>query len=157
MGIKKIISGGQTGVDRAALDVAINNHIPHGGWCPRGRIAEDGVINNRYALRETHSGDYSCRTKWNVRDADATLILNSGSMQGGTALTAAVANKYNKPCLVVDVDKEIDISAVSGWIKQYSITTLNIAGPRESKCPGIYDRAGKMLEQLIMIMKETDN
>src|SRR6266851_4977853 len=96
----KIISGGQTGVDRAALDVALELGIPCGGWCPKGRRAEDGRIPKRYPLVETPTPAYPVRTEWNVRDSDGTLVLARGQASGGTALTIEFATDYGKPCLV---------------------------------------------------------
>src|SRR5437868_5122145 len=101
--VRKIVSGGQTGVDRAALDVAIALRIPHGGWCPAGRRAEDGAIPKRYRMRETASREYRVRTTRNVEDADATLILCEGPPVGGTALTTRVAAERRKPVLIVDL------------------------------------------------------
>ncbi len=147
--INKIISGGQTGVDRAALDAAINNNIPHGGWCPRGRLAEYGVIDERYKLTETESNDYAQRTEWNVRDTDGTLILNTGRLQGGTAFTAKVAESYKKPCLIVDLDEGIVSMIIATWMTQNNIKSLNMAGPRESKQQGIYKKAYLAVEKLI--------
>ena len=98
MMIKKLISGAQTGADRAALDFAINNDIPHGGWVPRGRKAEDGVIPDRYHVKETPEPEYSRRTALNVMDSDGTLIFSHGPLTGGSALTEKLARKYNKAC-----------------------------------------------------------
>ena len=103
----KIISGGQTGVDRGALDAAMELGIPHGGWCPRGRTAEDGRIPDRYQLRETDSPDYSFRTEQNVLDSDATLILYRGRIAGGTELTLRLARQHGRPHLVVDLDAAV--------------------------------------------------
>ncbi len=97
-----IISGGQSGVDRAALDVALQLNLACRGWCPRGRLSEQGPIPNRYPLQETPSADPAQRTKWNVRDADATLILAAGVLAGGTALARDCAVRHEKPHLVVD-------------------------------------------------------
>jgi len=149
MKIKKIASGGQTGVDRAALDVAIRNRIPHGGWCPKGRKAEDGVINERYHLRETGTEDYSRRTERNVRDSDGTLILTRGRPDGGTALTLHYAGRYGKPRYLVDMNGEVDTNAVASWLKENHIRVLNVAGPRESRQPGIYGQASELLQRLI--------
>jgi len=147
--LEKIISGGQTGVDRAALDVALDNGIPHGGWCPRGRKAEDGTVPARYHLDETPAEDYSIRTAWNVRAADATLILTRGRPDGGTALTLRLARDAGKPCLLVDLSEETaDPAAVAEWLTQNRIRVLNIAGPRESKQPGIYADTCGFLERL---------
>ena len=148
MPIKKIISGGQTGVDRAALDAAISNKIAHGGWCPRGRLAEDGSIADKYQLQETDSADYALRTMWNVRDADATLILNKGQLEGGTALTLKSARNRRKPWMVIDLNQEFDLQRITDWITAHQIEILNIAGPRESKLPGIYKHTFDLLNPL---------
>ena len=153
--IKKIVSGGQTGVDRAALDVAIRQQIPHGGWCPRGRRAEDGTIDSGYQLEETTSYDYSQRTEYNVRDTDGTLILNIGMLEGGTAFTARIAASTPRPCLVLDLDEVPDSAAVINWLREHDIQALNIAGPRESKCPGIYTRAKTALNRILDAMRES--
>ena len=101
--IEKIVSGGQTGVDRAALDVALALEIPHGGWCPRGRRAEDGAISNVYQLTQTPSASYVVRTEKNVLDSDGTLILFRHRMSRGTALTASFTRRHSKPCLSIDL------------------------------------------------------
>lgn len=147
--IEKIISGGQTGVDRAGLDAAIALGTPHGGWCPKGRKAEDGVIPAVYQLQETPTADYKQRTKWNVRDSDGTLILTHGEPTGGTALTIRLAAVYGKPCLVVDLDDYPSPENVCAWLTTNDIRVLNIAGPRESGCPGIYDQATQFLISII--------
>src|SRR5436309_586670 len=103
--IRRILSGGQTGVDRAALDVALALGLPCDGWCPRGRKAEDGPLPDRYPLRETPTDAYAERTAWNVRDADGTLVLLRGRPSGGTALTIELADRYGKPCLVLDLSE----------------------------------------------------
>lgn len=144
----KIVSGGQSGVDRAALDVALSLGIPCGGWCPLGRWAENGRIGERYPLRETPSFDTSQRTEWNIRDADGTLVLACGDVSGGTALTIALAGAMNKPLLTLDLDADPDPDAVREWVKAHGIGVLNVAGPRESKCPGIYDRAAGFLRRV---------
>ncbi|OGT33291.1 MAG: hypothetical protein A2W28_00190 [Gammaproteobacteria bacterium RBG_16_51_14] len=141
----KIISGGQTGVDRAALDVAIHQGLPHGGWCPSGRRAEDGSIDAIYTLQETASRDYPCRTKWNVRDSDATLILHLGVPEGGTAYTIRCTEQLHKPCLSINLSLQPDTREVLEWLDKNEVTILNIAGPRESKQPGIYRNAHDFL------------
>jgi len=146
--IRRIISGGQTGVDRAALDVALALGIKCGGWCPKGRRAEDGAIPARYPLRETPKQHYTQRTEWNVRDADATLILCHGTPRGGTARTAAFAERLGRPCLIVDLDQPQDVPAIRDWLDTQRISTLNIAGSRESQSPGIYAEAGALLREL---------
>ncbi len=146
--ITKIISGGQTGVDRAALDVALELGIPCGGWCPKGRRAEDGVIPACYPLMEINSKDYRVRTRRNVRDSDGTLILTRGPLSGGTALTRRLAKEMDKPCLVVDLTQRPLASDVCAWIASNGIRTLNVAGPRESTQSGIYFQGKKFLRRV---------
>lgn len=143
------MSGGQTGVDRAALDVARAAGVPCGGWCPRGRWAEDGAIPADYPLRETPESDPRRRTERNVRDSDATLILARGALRGGTALTAGRARSQGRPLLVMDLDRDPDPACVAAWLAQERVHTLNIAGPRESQSPGIYLAARAFLERLL--------
>lgn len=133
----KIISGGQTGVDRAALDAAIELGIPHGGWCPRDRTAEDGPIPDCYKLRETNSPGYAERTERNVLGADATLILYRGRLSGGTLLTTQLAEQHGQPHLLVDLNAPPPPDEVCRWLDEHSVKTLNVAGPRESQSPGI--------------------
>jgi hypothetical protein len=139
--VDKIISGGQTGVDRAALDVALALGIEHGGWCPLGRTAEDGVIPSHYRLSESDSPNYVVRTKRNILDSDGTLILYCNPLEGGTLLTWNYALKCRKPCMKVRVTHPVSNERLKNWITQNSIHTLNIAGPRISKEPMIYQRA----------------
>jgi hypothetical protein len=137
----KIVSGGQTGVDRAALDAAIKAGVAYGGWCPAGRRAEDGAIPARYDLAETPSDDYSERTEWNVRDSDGTLIvLPDGVASAGTALTKNLCDKYTRPVIVVSLLDLDNVSRLEDWMRTQHIKTLNIAGPRESESPGIYSK-----------------
>ena len=149
----KIISGGQTGVNRAALDVAIEFGIPCAGWCPKGRKAEDGPIDPQYPLKETKSQEYQIRTEANVIGSDGTLILTIGKLTEGTAYTAQMALKYRKPYCVVDLEKKIKPKRVLDWAEAHKIRVLNVAGPRESKKPGIYERAKQFL-QTILFRKE---
>jgi len=146
--VEKIVSGGQTGVDRAALDVAIVVDLPCGGWCPLGRGAEDGPLPLHYPLKETDSTDYAVRTELNVRDSDGTLILARRPLTGGTALTERLARKLGKTSLVVDPRRDESIQTVLDWLAEHSIRTLNIAGPRESLQPGSYNVAVKFLGSL---------
>jgi len=152
---RKIVSGGQTGVDRAALDVAIALAMPSGGWCPRGRLAEDGVIPGRYPLTETLSADYDERTRLNVRDSDATLILNLGRLEGGTLRTLELAREMARPHLVVDLDREPSPNAAAAWLKQVRPKVLNVAGPRDSKAPGAHDAAVAFLRALFALTRPT--
>ena len=145
----RIVSGGQTGVDRAALDVALEMGLPCGGWCPRGRLAEDGPLPLRYPLRESHSASYAQRTEWNVRDSEATLILNTGRLAGGTRLTREVAEAYGRPALVIDLDNPPPIERLVRWFEAHDVEVLNVAGPRESGRPGIHDTAAAFLRRLM--------
>lgn len=149
--IKRIVSGGQSGVDRAALDCAIQHNISHGGWCPKGRISEDGIIDLRYQLKEIMHGSYRQRTRQNVLDSDGTLILNLGVLDGGTLATLKFVEQFKKPSLVVQLENEtsyINLANVLDWIKQHHIEILNVAGPRESKRVGIYFIAMSFLDRL---------
>ena len=148
-GIKRIISGGQTGVDRAALDVALKLGIACGGRCPKHRRAEDGAIDLRYPLIETEDEGYAERTVCNVVDADGTLILNRGILSGGTALTRRVAQQKGRPCLVVGLPNPHAPQIVRAWIAEHNITVLNVAGPRESRQNKIYDDARRFLTDLL--------
>lgn len=135
--ITKIVSGGQTGVDRAALDYAIDRGIDHGGWCPAGRVAEDGRIDSRYKLSETRVRSYPARTRMNVRDSDATLILYRRPMGTGTALTMRIADEMQKPLLTVCLDDGDPGRVILAWLQEHQPGVLNVAGPRESNQPGI--------------------
>jgi hypothetical protein len=147
--LKKIISGGQTGVDRAALNVAIRMGIPCGGSCPRGRKAEDGVIPQSYPLTETPRPSYEQRTEQNVLDSDGTLILCQGEPTGGTAYTIEKCIKHAKPYLVVDLGHLCSLNTIFDWLHTHRIQTLNVAGPRESASPGIGQDAEQLLAGLL--------
>jgi len=147
--LEKVVSGGQTGVDRAGLDAAMAAGILVGGWCPRGKLAEDRRIPDRYPLQETPRRLYAQRTEWNVRDSDATLILNVGpELTGGTATTADAVARLGKPVLVVDLDRPPEPAAVRSWLAACGARVLNVAGPRESKARGVHVRAEAFLAAL---------
>lgn len=148
--VQKIISGCQTGVDRAALDVAIAHHIPYGGWCPKGRRAEDGIIPVDYILQETPTGRYAERTEWNVRDSDGTLIIAMGPLEGGTLLTQNFARALNKPYFIFNVMQPSTVAEIIEWIKRYHIHILNVAGPRASKQPTLYAETKQLLTRLLV-------
>jgi hypothetical protein len=156
-----IISGGQTGADRAALDVALELGIAHGGWCPRGRLAEDGAIPERYELRETPSRRYAQRTEWNVRDSDATVVFTiAAAVTGGTSLTLACARRLGKPALHLSRDAlaaEHGDSALASaaaqrllaFLQEHSVRGLNVAGPRGSQEPEIAAFVGGVLREAL--------
>ncbi len=149
--VSRVISGGQTGVDRAALDWAIASDVLHGGWCPKERRAEDGPIPARYQLTETEGHGYHARTVRNVRDGDATLILNLGDLQGGSLETMLIAQRQGKPVRVLQLDARLtdpELAEVREWLRLIAVYTLNVAGPRESKRPGIYEMASALFERL---------
>ena len=149
----KIVSGGQTGVDQAALDVAIAMGIDCGGWCPLGRRSEEGPIDMKYSLKETPTRDYPQRTEWNIRDSDGTLILTRGKPDGGTALTRRLARALKKPCRTVDFEKRDFPEVVAAWLCENEILTLNVAGPRESSQIGIHDEAAEYLKMVFEAWK----
>ncbi len=149
--VVRIVSGGQTGVDRAALDLAIELGLEHGGWCPQGRLAEDGVIPTRYALREMESSDYAVRTEQNVIDSDGTLIIYSGRLQRGSLLTYRLALKHAKPVWRARLDSStLRAEQVQDWLSENSIQTLNVAGPRASSNPVIGQQAAEFLRNVLM-------
>ena len=167
--IKKIVSGGQTGVDRAALDVAISLDISRGGWCPKGRLDEAGVIPEKYdELIEVpgvffdETENYSTRTKLNIMDSDGTLVIVPSlpipsHIQDGTVLTITEVKKKGKPFIVIGINEGIEdnIFKCIKWIDENSIQELNFAGPRESVCPGIYDSSFSFLMNLVPILQNS--
>jgi hypothetical protein len=141
--ITKLISGGQTGADRAALDVVIQFDIPHGGWIPKGRKTEDGTLPDKYKLQEMPTATYPARTEQNVIDSDGTLIVSHGKLAGGSAYTRKMAMKYGKLWFHEDLNKLPTFQAamtVADWISENGIEVLNVAGPRERRgdAPRIY-------------------
>ena len=155
----KIISGGQTGADRAALDVALNLGFPHGGWVPKGRLAEDGQIPSRYELKEMPTDSYPERTKANVDDSDGTLILTRGQLEGGSKLTFRYAKTSARPCLHInlkDVRGDNALYTFLNWMTGHEITVLNVAGTRASKDPLIYDRVFEFLNNAILLLEVRD-
>ena len=136
--VERIVSGGQTGVDQAALDFAIAHSITHGGWCPRGRLAEDGQIQSCYELRETPEPSYPQRTEWNVRDSDGTVIFTDApELTGGCALTRRLALRHRKPWLHLSQVRDGATAATRflEFIQRHQIKVLNVAGPRFSTEP----------------------
>ena len=151
--LKKIISGGQTGVDRAAFDFALKHGIEIGGFVPKDRRAEDGRIPDKYVnLIETNTRNYAERTKLNVQNSDATLIISNGKLTGGSKLTRSLAQKHKKPFLHLDLERLTiaeEIQMTKEWLISIKCHELNIAGPRASTDPAIYQRTLKFLEQLL--------
>ena len=156
--IVKIVSGGQTGADRGGLDAAIALGIPHGGWCPKGRLAEDGVIPDKYNQTETSSKNYAKRTEKNVVASSATSIFTNGSPTGGSKKTAEFAEKHGKPYICIDTGKP-DLETTErliDWTRHLrnSQIVLNVAGSRESKAPGIQKQVAKIVGNLITEVNE---
>ena len=154
---KRIVSGGQTGADRAALDFARTHGIPHGGWCPQGRLAEDGELDLCYRLQETPSSGYAQRTEWNVRDADGTVIFSvHKELFGGSKLTAELATRYNKPCLHISKQTDGDGAAekLRHFIAENKIQTLNVAGSRGSNEPEISVYTSAVLKAWFQLVKQ---
>lgn len=144
-----ILSGGQTGVDRAALDFALNNNMLCGGWCPLGRKAEDGTINSVYPLSETFSDNPKMRTEMNILGSDATLIIVFSDMDEGTQFTLDMAKFSNKPVFVWETENNCNYQQFKNWLIHNHVQVLNIAGPCESNAVGIYCKTIELLEDLI--------
>jgi hypothetical protein len=158
--LKKIVSGGQTGADRAALDIAMERGLEIGGWIPKGRLAEDGPISPRYrGLVETDSADPSVRTTLNVRDSDATLIISHGPLRGGSLLTLQEARRLGRSLLHIDLSVKSPFSAtaaVSAWLQSVNPSILNVAGPRASDDAAIYPSAVELLRAVLSRVSRTD-
>jgi hypothetical protein len=145
----KIISGGQTGVDRAALDVALKRGIECGGWCPTGRLDEFGRIPNQYPLQELEVGGFTERTLQNVKDSDGTVIIYPGKLSGGTEQTVRFCAEQPRPRELIDASKvsaEDAATLISNFVRKHKIEILNVAGPRQSEWPEGYDYASRVLE-----------
>ena len=149
LGVEKIVSGGQTGADRAALDAARELGIGTGGWLPRGRRAEDGRLPESYpGMIETESENPAVRTERNVRDSDATLIVSHGPLRGGSALTLQCAGALGRPCLHLDLGAQGRAAAepaLREWLAERRPRVLNVAGPRASGDPAIYEATRALL------------
>ena len=144
----KIISGGQSGADRAGHDVAIARGLPHGGWCPKGRKSEDGPLPARYQLTETPTASYLVRTERNAAESDATVIFTLGVLSGGSQRTADFAKRHGRPCLHLQLTEgreECAAQTLASFIRVRRVASLNVAGSREIKAPGIHALASKVL------------
>jgi hypothetical protein len=152
LGLEGLISGGQTGVDRAALDLALAAGMPCGGWCPRGRWAEDGPLDARYPLRQTPLARVVQRTLWNMRDSDATLVLARQRPRGGWGGSAILTSQagVSRPRLVVDPTADRGPRQVGAWLRRHRVRLLNVGGPRASEDAEIYDLARGFLERLLL-------
>jgi hypothetical protein len=153
LSLKKIISGGQTGADRAGLDVAIKLGLLHGGWVPKGRKAEDGMVPSCYQVKETNSLKYRDRTQLNVLDSDGTVIFSRGPLKGGSKLTEDFCIAHQKPYIHIDFDtmtKEEAKTLFTNWIEENSISVLNVAGPRESEDKDIYQMVKDFLLEALV-------
>ncbi len=148
MKVHKIISGGQTGVDRSALDFSLHNKIQCGGWCPQGRLAEDGIIADRYPLTETKQSDVIYRTQRNIEEADGTLLIYNQKMDTGTMKTSTYATAINAPLYKIDLSISFNKDSFRNWLSTNKIKILNIAGPRESYGNGIYQLSYNFLTQM---------
>jgi hypothetical protein len=152
-----IVSGGQTGVDRAALDFALSNGLACRGWCPQGRLAEDGTINMRYPLSETNSEETAVRTELNVMDSDATLIVYADEMDSGTSATKDFAFEHRKPLFVWRLGQNNNVRSFRKWLAENKVGCLNIAGPRASQAADIYGETLDLLDMLLEdITRESD-
>jgi hypothetical protein len=152
--LRKIVAGGQTGVDRAALDFALANGIAHGGWCPHGRRAEDGAIPPAYHLEETPQATYEQRTEWNVRDSDATVVFSaSETISGGTAFTASCARRQRKPLLHLTSAASVGAAAraLARFVTEHQVAVLNVAGPRASEEPATAAHARRVLQRALAL------
>jgi hypothetical protein len=149
--IEKILSGGQTGVDRAALDAALELGIACGGWCPAGRHADDGPIPLHYPLRETADMDHTVRTEHNVRDSDGTLMFYRGMLQGGTAYAVLMAEKLKRPVLAIDIDAPLAPAEVVAWLARHRVRCVHIGGQREATSPGIYAAASGLISDILRL------
>ena len=154
MAIKKIISGGQTGADQAALDAAIKYSFSYGGWISKGRRTEDGILPYTYKLKELKSAGHPNHTEKNIMDADGTLIVSHGKLIGGSVLPRKLAEKHKRPCLHIDLNKTptfFAASIINAWIGLHKIEILNVAGPRASKDPEIYQDVRYIIEGVILL------
>jgi hypothetical protein len=152
----KIICGGQTGVDRAALDVSLKHGIDCGGWCPAGRLDEFGRIPDRYPVRELQTGGFTERTMRNVKDSDGTVVIYNGEIRGGTEQTVRYCVEIKRPCELVDASKipaEDAASLITNFVRAKKIKILNVAGPRQSEWPEGYEYASRALETFVRRQK----
>jgi hypothetical protein len=145
--LAKIVSGGQTGADRAALDWSLAHNVPCGGWCPKGRKAEDGPIDPKYPLKETPSSSYLQRTEWNVRDGDATVLFSiQPNLRGGSKRTMEFARAHKKPNLHLCAGDKAAAEKLKAFTEEHRVKILNVAGPRASNEPGVGEFVNRALK-----------
>jgi hypothetical protein len=145
-----IVSGGQTGADRAALHWALSRGVPCGGWCPKGRKTEDGPIDPKYPLKEAPSASYLQRAEWNVRDSDATVLFSiDPKLSGGSKRTIEFAHKHRKPHLHLRAGDAKPADALRAFVEQHGVKVLNVAGPRASKEPGVLNFLAAVLDRVL--------
>jgi hypothetical protein len=150
----KIVSGGQTGVDRGALDAALTHGVACGGWCPKGRRSEDGVIPEKYALRETPGADYEERTRWNVRDSDGTVIVYFGVLAGGTEYTRRCCIDLARPHLLINgaqVAVEDAACRIGNFMEELPGAVVNVAGPRAGEEARAYQYTLSVISHVIAV------
>jgi Circularly permutated YpsA SLOG family len=148
----KVISGGQTGVDRAALDVSLKHGIDCGGWCPAGRLDEFGRIPDRYPVRELQAGGFAERTMQNVKDSDGTVVIYRRQIGGGTKQTVRFCVDLKRPHKLIDASKiraEDAANLITDFVRAKEIKILNVAGPRQSEWPEGYEYAFRVLERFL--------
>ena len=158
--LTQIVSGGQTGADQAALDVAMDLGIDHGGWVPLGRLTENGVLDSKYCMQEMPTDEYSARTEQNVIDSHGTLILSHGSLTGGSGYTRKMAAKHGRPWLHIDLARSSAFEAArktSEWLTENRIRVLNVAGSRASKDPLIYQATRDLIESAYYLSLVNDS
>ena len=157
--LEKIISGGQTGVDRAALDAALHHRFPCGGHCPKGRKAENGAIPGHYPLTEHASADYAKRTLANILHSDGTLIIYAQALKGGTALTADYCRRHARPLILIDAQRQHSEQAAGlalEFFRKFEVRCLNVAGPRHSQWPAGYDYTYRCMDRILKTCVQRD-
>jgi hypothetical protein len=157
--IKKIISGGQTGADQAALDSAIQLDMPHGGWVPKGRITQEGSLPDKYKLQEIPDDSYPSHTEQNVIDSDGTVIITHGKLYDGSDYAREMSVKHGRPWIKIDLDITAPLDAalkISNWIIENSIAILNITGSSADKDPKIYEKTRDIIDGVIHLTRVKD-
>ncbi|MAT39085.1 MAG: molybdenum cofactor carrier [Ectothiorhodospiraceae bacterium] len=150
--LRMILSGGQTGVDRGAMDAAMQHGVLCSGWCPAGRASEDGPIPPEYPLQQTPTDDVHERTMWNIRDSDGTLILLDGNPDDGTRFAIEQCVDQGKPYYLEHLQQSASPDIVANWMRKFKVEILNVAGPRESNAPGVSEKANAFMRDLLAFL-----